>query len=47
MGNIIKVNPKEVVWKDVSWIYLTKIEQNNLWFQSITTIYVYFILNCV
>jgi len=39
MENIIKVNFKEVVWKDVSRIYLTKRKQNNLWFQSITTIY--------
>jgi len=44
---IIKVNLKEVVWKDVIWIYLTRRKHNNLWFQSITTIYIYFILNCV
>lgn len=47
MENIIKVNLKEVAWKYVRWIYLTKRKQINLWFQSVTTIYVYFILNCV
>jgi len=47
MENIIKVNLKEVVWKDVGWIYLIKRKQISLWFQSVTTIYVYFILNCV
>jgi len=45
MENIIKVSLKEVVWKDVSWIYLTKRKQINLWFQSVTTIYVHFIFN--
>jgi hypothetical protein len=40
--NIIEVNLKEEMWKDVSWIYLTKRKQNNLWFQSNTTIYIYF-----